>query len=190
MLNLKTLNGASPPADPQVPAPHFPAETHGPPPRGLGQRSRAGTAEGAPGLLTHRCPERGARGRSRGRRVTSRLGRAHLGKRADPGWGGAEKTEDGGLGWDAKWHWLGREGSAEATSPSCRAPPRLWVPPRFSNIVSATRPPAHGAEDRPVLESPARDPWPRGSGLKLPLPQAGASRTDPAGRPRDFLFLP
>lgn len=68
-----------------------PAKTHSTTPPGLGQRSRAGTAEGAPGLLTHRCPERGARGRSRGRRVTSRLGRAHLGKRADPGWGGRQK---------------------------------------------------------------------------------------------------
>lgn len=84
MLSLRVLNGASPHADPQFSARPSSAKTHGTPPPGLGQRSRAGTAEGAPGLLTHRCPERGARGRSRGRRVTSRLGRAHLGKRADP----------------------------------------------------------------------------------------------------------
>lgn len=78
----------------------FPAKTHGTPPPGLGQRSRAGTAEGAPGLLTHRCPERGARGRSRGRRITSRLGRAHLGKRTDPRLGGGEvrKKTEGELG--------------------------------------------------------------------------------------------
>lgn len=69
------------------------AKTHSTPPPGLGQRSRAGTAEGAPGLLTHRCPERGAHGRSRGRRVTSRLGRAHLGKRADPGLGGGSQKK-------------------------------------------------------------------------------------------------
>lgn len=78
-----------------------PAKTHGTPPPGLGQRSRAGTAEGAPGLLTHRCPKRGARGRSRGRRITSPLGRAHLGKRADPGLGGGEvrkKKTEGELG--------------------------------------------------------------------------------------------
>lgn len=78
------------------------AKTHGTPPPGLGQRSRAGTAEGAPGLLTHRCPERGARGRSRGRRVTSWLGRAHLGKRADPGLGGGRQKKIG-------WVRLGRE---------------------------------------------------------------------------------
>lgn len=97
MLSLKVLNIASPHAGPPI---------LGTPPPGLGQRSRAGTAEGAPGLLTHRCPERGARGRSRGRRITSRLGRAHLGKRADPGLGGGrqekKKKEEGGLGWDAK----------------------------------------------------------------------------------------
>lgn len=76
------------------------------PPGGAG-RGRAGPAD---------SPQPGeARGRSRGRRVTSRLRRARLGKRAGPA----------GRGWKARWHRRGggRALQTPATSPGCR--PRL-----------------------------------------------------------------
>lgn len=103
--------------------------------------------------------------------------------------GGHRKNTKGGLGWDAKWHRFGRDGSNRSHVTELQGPAQAVGPAQVLQY-RCIHPPTHGVEDWPVFESPARDPWPRGSGLKLQLPQAVASRTDPVGRPHNFLFLP
>lgn len=190
MLNLKVLNGASPPADLKVSAPPFPNQNGRHPLPVTRAALPGGDCRGRAGAADSPLP--GA-GRARAQPGTPRHVTAWAGAPREtgrPGMGGVQKKiGKGGLGWDAKWHRFGKEESNRSHVTALQGPAQAVGPAQVLQY-RCIHPPTHGVEDWPVFESPARDPWPRGSGLKLQLPQAVASRTDPVGRPHDFLFLP
>lgn len=155
-----------------------------PPPRDSGCapggdcRGRAGAADSPlPGV-----------GRARAQPGTPRHVTAWAGTPREtgrPGMGGGRRKKQRMVGKVGTRSGTGSVGT-DLSKPRHRAAgPRLGYGPRPGSPISL-HPPTHppsGAEDWPVLESPACDPWPRGSGFKLQLPQAVASRTDPWGGP-------
>lgn len=98
------------------------------------------------------------------RHVTAWAGAPRETGRPGMGGGGTEKIGKGGLGWDAKWHRFGRDGSNRSHVTELQSPAQAVGPAQVLQY-RCIHPPTHRVEGWPVFESPARDPWPRGSGL-------------------------
>lgn len=149
----------------------LPRAASAPPARGLwAALTGRGRQRSAPALLTAAAPS-GARGRSRGRRVTSRLGRARLGKRGGPRDGGGAR---GGTG----------AGGAVRQRPRHRCRPRPQLHP-LQGFTLLER----GGRRWPTLPRVLQLGQPSlRRGDRVPLPLAAVSRTGTGGGP-GFLFF-
>lgn len=167
---------AAPAASPRPGQPRAPSPASGP-------RSRAGPAEGAPALLTHRSPERSGVRTQPGtpRHVTAQAGATR------------EAGRPAGRGWDARWPRRGRgpPGPGHVTvggvaGPAPRRdltppPPRVGAPARPT--LPRAGPPGPGHEARGSPPASARGGFPDGRGGRprgfLPLPARGPRRPSP-----------
>ncbi|XP_020746013.2 collagen alpha-1(I) chain-like [Odocoileus virginianus] len=126
----------------------LPRAASAPPARVSGQRSRAGPAEGAPALLTHRSPERRARAQpGTPRHVTARAGAT---REAGP----ARGT---GVGREVAQAREGPSGSGHVTG--------VQAPPAAPPLAGASRFSGKGAPQVDPAASPSAGTQPRGAGI-------------------------
>ncbi|XP_052499478.1 basic salivary proline-rich protein 2-like [Budorcas taxicolor] len=126
----------------------LPRAASAPPARVSGQRSRAGPAEGAPALLTHRSPERRARAQpGTPRHVTARAGAT---REAGP----ARGT---GVGREVAQAREGPSGSGHVTG--------VQAPPAAPPLTGASRFSREGAPQADPAASPSAGTQSRGAGI-------------------------
>ncbi|XP_040097499.1 basic salivary proline-rich protein 2-like [Oryx dammah] len=126
----------------------LPRAASAPPARVSGQRSRAGPAEGAPALLTHRTPERRARAQpGTPRHVTARAGATREA-------GSARGT---GVGREVAQAREGPSGSGHVTG--------VQAPPAAPPLTGASRFSGEGAPQADPAASPSAGTQSRGAGI-------------------------